>query len=188
MTCLNFTLICYVLLTVYWSVSSFGTKQTVYQQHPVIRWLTWGAPIVGYVLIFTPFLGVGWLGHRFLPDSLPLRLAGTCACVAGLAFAVWSRRTIGANWSGIVTLKQDHELVQTGPYALARHPIYTGCMLAILGTAVVSGEMRAILAVAITAIGFANKIVAEEQVMMREFPEKYPQYKKRVKRIVPFIY
>ncbi|MCX5758563.1 MAG: isoprenylcysteine carboxylmethyltransferase family protein [Candidatus Hydrogenedentes bacterium] len=183
-----FTLICYVIVTVYWSVSSFGNKETVYQQPALIRWLTRLAPSAGYVLVFTPLLDVRWFGQRFIPDSFPIRLVGVFGCVAGLAFATWARRTIGKNWSGNVTLKKDHELVRTGPYALVRHPIYTGLLLAIAGTAVVLGEWRGIVAVMVTALGFANKIRAEEGIMMRQFPGEYPEYRMRVKRIIPFLY
>lgn len=188
MTCLRFTLICYVVMTAYWSISSFGAKETVYKQGVLVRYLTRLAPIAGYVLVFVPALGVGWLGQRFIADAFPIRLIGVFVCVAGLAFAAWARRTIGRNWSGNVTLKKDHELVQSGPYALVRHPIYTGLLVGILGVGIVLGEWRGLLAFGVTALGFANKIRAEEGLMMQQFPDRYPEYCARVKRIIPFIY
>jgi len=188
MTCLLFTFLCYVAMTVYWQISARAAKETVYRQPALIRWLTRAAPIAGYVLVFVPYLSVGWFGQRFLPESFPIRLAGVALCTAGLAFAVWARRTIGANWSGAVTLKKDHELIQFGPYRIVRHPIYAGLLLAIVGTAAVLGEVRGIVAVVVTALGFANKIRAEERLMMQQFPSEYPPYRTRVKRLIPFIY
>ena len=77
---------------------------------------------------------------RFLPQTMIAYWIGLFMVVVGLAFAVWARRHPGRNWSGMVTVKEDHELIRTGPYAMVRHPIYTGLLFAILGTAVAIGD------------------------------------------------
>jgi protein-S-isoprenylcysteine O-methyltransferase Ste14 len=110
-----------------------------------------------------------------------------CIVVAGAAFTVWARITLGRNWSAEVTFKQDHELIESGPYALARHPIYTGLIVMALGTAINYGR----------AIGFALllslcggtwwKARQEERVMSNHFPDAYAAYKTRVRAIIPFL-
>ncbi len=95
---------------------------------------------------------------------------------------------MGRNWSGTVTVKQDHKLIRTGPYAVARHPIYAGLGLAILGTAIAIGEVRGLAATVAALIGMALKSRLEEEFMTEQFGAEYVQYKKDVKAMIPFIW
>ena len=88
---------------------------------------------------------------------------------AGLAFAVWARVYLGRNWSGTVTVKQDHELIRSGPYGFVRHPIYTGLLLAMLGTAIAIGEWRGLVAFALFTIGFLLKLRSRRTLHERNF-------------------
>ena len=106
---------------------------------------------------------------------------------AGIAFAVWARQYLGRNWSGTVTVKQDHELIRTGPYRLVRHPIYTGLLLAILGTAVAFGEWRGLLAFALLTGSLLLKLRVEERFMSESFPEPYARYRAEVPALIPCI-
>jgi protein-S-isoprenylcysteine O-methyltransferase Ste14 len=112
---------------------------------------------------------------------------GGVVAVMGVVFAVWARVTIGRNWSGSVTLKEDHELQTKGPYALARHPIYTGLYAMCLGTALTFGEVVNVLIFVVAVLTFTLKIRSEEALMCEAFPNEYPQYRQRVKSVVPFI-
>ena len=85
----------------------------------------------------------------------------------GLAFSVAGRVWLGDNWSGTVTLKQDHELIRSGPYRWVRHPIYTGLLLAILGSAIALGEWRGLVALALVAVAFLRKVAIEERFLAR---------------------
>jgi protein-S-isoprenylcysteine O-methyltransferase Ste14 len=105
----------------------------------------------------------------------------------GLALAVWARRHLGRNWSGIVTVKQDHELIRSGPYGLVRHPIYTGLLLAILGTAGAIGEWRGLFAFALITVGFVLKFKMEERFMSETFGEQYARYRAEVRSLIPFV-
>jgi protein-S-isoprenylcysteine O-methyltransferase Ste14 len=103
---------------------------------------------------------------------------------------MWARVRLGSNWSAMVTVKQDHELILRGPYAVVRHPIYSGFLLALAGTAIAVGEIRAFIGLGVAFIGFFLKSAAEERFMREEFSEfsdEYARYSQRVKRLIPFI-
>ena len=124
---------------------------------------------------------------RFLPAGGPLVLLGPILVAAGLGFAVWSPRHLRRNWSVNVVVKEDHELIRTGPYRHVRHPIYTGILLAFLGTALSIGEWRGLLAVPLVAISFVLKSRMEERRMRETFPE-YVEYQRETAALVPFVY
>jgi protein-S-isoprenylcysteine O-methyltransferase Ste14 len=171
----------------YWLISALGTKQTV-RRESLVRRLGYVLPLlIGGVLIGArraPW--AGWLAMRLWPHApLPPRI-GLALVVVGLAFAVWARVHLGRNWSGIVTVKQGHELIRTGPYALVRHPIYTGIIAAVIGTAIVSATVRAALGVAIIAVSLVVKSRVEERFMRETFGGQYARYREEVPALVPF--
>lgn len=127
----------------------------------------------------------GWPTLPHSPVNGTIALALT---LAGLAFALWARFVIGRNWSGTVTLKQDHELVRSGPYAIVRHPIYTGFLLALLGIAVARGAIGAFLGVSIAVLAFRLKSLTEESFMLDQFGSQYAAYKREVKALIPFVW
>jgi protein-S-isoprenylcysteine O-methyltransferase len=104
-----------------------------------------------------------------------------------LLVTIWSRRTLGGNWSSEVAFKQGHELVKTGPYRYARHPICTGLLLMCLGTAVAVGQFHSWLGLLILCVGFWIKLMQEESLLLQHFPTEYPVYRKQVKALVPFV-
>ena len=108
--------------------------------------------------------------------------------IAGQLFAVWARDILGRNWSGTVTVKEDHELIQTGPYRLVRHPIYTGLLLALTGSALAQDRWSSVLAVVLVFVSFWIKLLREEAWMRETFGEKYDAYCARTKRLVPFVW
>ena len=144
--------------------------------------------IGAYFLIFDPETGVGFLGWRFLPRSEIISWICVAITLAGLLFAVWARLLIGRNWSSDVTVKEDHQLMRTGPYALVRHPIYAGLLLGMLGTALEAGEIRGLIGVALATIAWWTKLIMEEQFMTEQFGAEYASYKREVKALVPFIW
>ena len=100
---------------------------------------------------------------------------------------LWARWTLGGNWSSNVTFKQGHELIKTGPYQFARHPIYSGVLTMCLGTAVEIGQFRGWLALPLMTTAFWIKLKQEERLLLRHFPAAYPAYQKQVKALVPFV-
>ncbi len=106
--------------------------------------------------------------------------------MCGVLLAVWARAHLGRNWSPAPALKENHELVTTGPYALLRHPIYTGVILAVLGSALVSPPWFITLIIVIAI--FAWRTQVEERIMMKEFPKDYAEYRKHTWRLVPYVW
>jgi protein-S-isoprenylcysteine O-methyltransferase Ste14 len=106
--------------------------------------------------------------------------------MAGFALAVWARRHLGRNWGMPMSLKQGHELLTTGPYRYVRHPIYTGMLLAVLGSALINGPIWVVVFVG-GAIYCVYSARTEEGLMLQQFPEQYARYRGRTKAIIPFL-
>jgi protein-S-isoprenylcysteine O-methyltransferase Ste14 len=116
----------------------------------------------------------------------PLLLgAGLALTVAGLSFAAWARVHLGKYWSGRVTLKVNHRVIQTGPYAWVRHPIYSGLILALFGTAITLGTLQALVGFAFMLISFVRKLKIEENWLRSQFGAEYEAYQNRVKALIP---
>ena len=170
----------------YWWISSRDVKQTLRHESVSSR-LSYIAPLaVAVMLMAAPRVSSGVLRDRFLPWSAWTFAAAAAITAAGLLFSVWARRHLGRNWSGTVTIKEDHELVTTGPYAIVRHPIYTGLLAAFVGSAAAIGEWRGVAAVALALFSFAFKLRIEERWMRERFGDAYDAYARRVPALIPF--
>ena len=179
----------WLAFTLLWVAAAFTSKRTVQVQSDGSRLLQAGVVLIGVTLLFnlSPWLMSGWLTERLTPESARVVLGGAVLTVAGMLFSVWARLTLGRNWSGTVTIKQDHELIQRGPYRIVRHPIYTGMLLAMLGTAFIYGIARCLLGVPIVGLGFWLKVQIEEQFMVQQFGEQYVRYRQEVRALIPYI-
>jgi protein-S-isoprenylcysteine O-methyltransferase Ste14 len=118
--------------------------------------------------------------------------AAAWACLAlvfaGFVFAWWARLHLGALWSGTITRKDDHRIVDTGPYGIVRHPIYTGIGASVIGTALALGRVDALVGAALIWIGFWMKARLEERFLAEGLGEAaYASYRARVPMLVPFI-
>lgn len=127
------------------------------------------------------------LNHRVIPHVEALAWSGALLCIVGLIFCIWARFTLGRNWSAVVTLKGGHELITSGPYAFVRHPIYTGLLTMFVATVIVFGHIAAMIAMPLVFVSFWIKLHHEETLMLNQFPNEYPAYQRRVKRLIPFI-
>jgi protein-S-isoprenylcysteine O-methyltransferase Ste14 len=172
----------------YWRISAVGVKAARRLESPASR----AAHLVPLALAATllwinSIPGGGVLFERFLPRSYASYWTGTALLALGLAFSVWARVYIGRNWSATVTIKEDHELIRSGPYALVRHPIYTGLLLAFIGTAIVRAEWRGVLAVLIVFAALWRKLRLEERWMSETFGEEYRRYREHTTALIPFL-
>jgi protein-S-isoprenylcysteine O-methyltransferase Ste14 len=128
------------------------------------------------------------LNIRVIPGVEVIAWAGVVLCIAGLAFSIWARVTLGRNWSGAVTLKEGHELIERGPYRLVRHPIYTGLITMFVVTVIVLGHVGGIVGALLVLVSFWIKLGDEEKLMLQQFPDQYAAYQQRVKRIIPCVF
>jgi len=171
----------------YWVFAARDVKPVRRREPWASRLLTVALTIPVALLMAAPGKWLPWLSARFLPDTMIVDWAGLLMVTAGLALAVWARTHLGRNWSGTVTVKEDHELVRSGPYAIVRHPIYTGLLFAMLGTAILLGEWRGLSALCFLSAAFLLKLRREERFMAESFPETYPGYRARVPALVPLL-
>jgi protein-S-isoprenylcysteine O-methyltransferase Ste14 len=177
----------WVLWAAFWTVAALRTKPTLWREsvgsgasHVILL-------LAAAVLLVKPEWLPSTLSEPFVPAGVVLPAVGAVMVAAGLGFAVWARAHLGRNWSGIVTVKEGHTLVRTGPYRAVRHPIYTGLLLAVIGTAAAIGEWRGAIAVICALIGFLRKIEVEERRMSENFPE-YAQYRQDTAALIPLLY
>ena len=180
----HFIVVCWIVFLIYWFITAFNVKQTI-EHHGNFRSRFFAAIIIAWlILILLPKrLSQLSLWHT----SLYLGIFTDFIVLVGLGFAIWARITLGRNWSGNITFKKDHELIESGPYSLVRHPIYTGILLMAVGGAINYGQPSALILLLVLLLGFWVKYQEEEKVMIQHFPKQYKAYKKRVKAIIPFV-
>ncbi len=170
---------------VYWLVAARGTKQTEVSESVWFRILRLWILLITFVLLLSPCLRMGWLGRRFAPETAIGRGAGLALTVAGLLLCIWARRTLGDYWSDKVALKVDHQLIRRGPYAHLRHPIYSGVLLAVGGTALAIGEWRGVIALALLGANYFVKAKREDRILASRFGESFAEYKRQAGFLMP---
>jgi protein-S-isoprenylcysteine O-methyltransferase Ste14 len=172
----------------YWRISAADLKHESRHESPWSRAAHLVPLLIAAILLaIRGYPGDGWLFQRFLPYSSLDFWLGALLTAIGVAFACWARAHLGRNWSATVSVKQDHELIRTGPYALVRHPIYTGMLLAILGTAITIGQWRAVLALLVAFASLWRKLRLEERYMSETFGEEYQRYRAHTKALIPYL-
>jgi protein-S-isoprenylcysteine O-methyltransferase Ste14 len=178
---------CWGVFFLVWVLAAIFTKRTVYHESGARR-LRYMIPIaLGVFLVFR--------GHRLprpfnfdiIPQTDAILVAAAILCLCGLGCCLWARAVLGRNWSGTVTLKEDHELIVRGPYRLVRHPIYTGLLAMLIATAIEQGHIAGMIGLILAFASFWIKSSNEEEVMLAQFTDQYHAYQLRTKRIVPFV-
>jgi protein-S-isoprenylcysteine O-methyltransferase Ste14 len=177
----------WVAWLIYWIVSGWRTK-TIAREESVASRMSHVVPLLlGGILLATPDMLGPLLEQRFHAYTFGWFLFSVALIAIGLGFSVLARVWLGGNWSSMVTLKQGHELIRSGPYALVRHPIYTGLLLAITGSAIAVGKWRALIALALFAAALVRKLTIEERFMAEQFGEAYERYREQVAALIPFV-
>jgi len=141
--------------------------------------------LFGFLLIYKRGFAWRWLSHRVVPENSTVAVMGLLLVIGGLLFAVWARIALGANWSGTVTIKTGHNLIRRGPYRWIRHPIYTGLLLSLVGTALLQGEVRALLGFALALFALYRKAKREERFLSEEFGEGFAEHAKHTGMFLP---
>jgi protein-S-isoprenylcysteine O-methyltransferase Ste14 len=175
----------WTVFVVFWFVAAFNRKRTDHREPPQRLIIHILFMVFAFCFLFGHFAPAEFAERRLWPDALWAAQLGATLTAVGIAFAIWARVHIGRNWSGIVMIKQDHELIRTGPYGRIRHPIYTGLLLAVLGTAIAIGEYRAIIGFALILIGFTYKAKREEALLTEHFGPAFDEHKRQTGFFLP---
>lgn len=179
----------WIVFCVYWGVSALSVKRTQQMEAAGWRFATAAMLVVAAFSIFSRRASsLGILSRRWVPESDWIRAAAIVLVATGIALAIWARRHIGEFWSARVTLKVDHQLIQSGPYARVRHPIYSGILLAMIGTALFIGEWRAVIGVVLIFLAHWMKARREEKLLESQFGQAYAEYRKRTGSLIPRLY
>jgi protein-S-isoprenylcysteine O-methyltransferase Ste14 len=179
-----FVVALWYVIAALWLILAFRTKRTAVRSTGVTRLLLL-VPLAA-IILDRPLQHTS-LHHRIWAASPAISVVAVLLDLAGFAFAIWARLTIGTNWSGVVTIKENHELIQRGPYHFARHPIYTGLFAMGVAASLQFAEMYGFVLLTIVVAVYIPKVRLEEKLMTEKFPDQYPSYRQRVKAIIPFV-
>lgn len=180
--CLSFL---WGLWAVAWLLAAAWSARTVKRDSPGSRLLYMVLMGGGALLVFLRPQRPGMLGQPLLPYAAWVAWLGVALTAIGFGFSGWARIQIGRNWSGTVTLKEGHELVRSGPYAVTRHPIYTGLLLAMVGTALTHDTLASVLGTVVLTAGVVAKARLEEKLLLSHFGDAYRDYRARVPALIP---
>jgi protein-S-isoprenylcysteine O-methyltransferase Ste14 len=184
----SFFPVVWIAFVVYWRIKAAGTKTNQRREPAASGILRALAFLVVIVLLSTTRIPLPWLYREIWPPGIWSFWTGAAVTAAGLLFAVWARRHIASNWSSAVTIKQGHELITTGPYALVRHPIYTGILTGFLGTAIALSQVRGLVGFVVMFVVFWAKLRTEEEWMRSQFGETYTTYAHQTHALVPYFF
>jgi protein-S-isoprenylcysteine O-methyltransferase Ste14 len=168
-----------------WIIAVLWSRRTAARPPALDQLIHWLPTAVGVLLLAFGSIGTHFAPLWRLPDVAGWALAGACA--AGLLFTWWARVSLGSLWSGSVGRKDDHTVIQTGPYRLVRHPIYTGLILAAFAQAIQIGMAANLLGALLMAFGLWLKARLEERFLSQELgAAAYSDYKRRTPMLAPF--
>ena len=167
----------------YWWFEARNTARTRKSESLLTAVVYRGATVVGIVLIF----GLKRQRTELWPANVLLLGIAVILMLCGFAFAIWARRHIGRFWSARVTLKEGHQLIESGPYSLVRHPIYSGLLLSMAATVMTIGTLQSVCGYALLVGALVFKLAAEERLLAANFGEAYQEYQKRVKALIPGV-
>ncbi len=177
----------WIVFVLYWRIKAADTKATQRLESVATRILRVFIFLIAIVLLSTTRIPLPWLYLQLWPVGLLPFWLGAAVTIAGLLFAVWAREHLGSNWSHSVTIKQGHELINTGPYAAVRHPIYTGILTGFLGMAIAISQVRGFIAFVLVFLALWIKLRIEEQWMRSQFGEAYATYARHTAALVPYL-
>jgi protein-S-isoprenylcysteine O-methyltransferase Ste14 len=177
----------WIVFLLYWQIKAVNTKSTQRLESAASRLLRVFIFLIALALLWTTRIPLPWLYLQLWPAGLWPFWLGAAVTIAGLLFAVWAREHLGSNWSRSVTIKQDHELITTGPYAVVRHPIYTGILAGFLGMAIAISQVRGFIVFVLIFLALWMKFRMEEQWMRAQFGETYATYARHTAALVPYL-
>jgi len=174
----------WVLFSIYWEIAAKSAAAAKSSESSGSRGVHVLLTNVALLLEIAPIRGLG----RFMAVAPLIMTAGLAVEALGLLLAIWARRHLGRNWSGEITIKEDHQLIRSGPYKWLRHPIYTGLLTMYVGTAIVTGEWLALIGLMIAAFAYWRKIRLEEASLNVAFGTEYDAYRRGTWALVPGLF
>ncbi len=175
----------WIVFVLYWIVSAIRTRDTLQTESFVSRYAILLIEVAGFVLLFRHSAGIGFLGNRFMHRTLASAIVGSILTWMGIGLAIWARYHLAEYWSARITIKEDHQLIRTGPYARLRHPIYSGIVLAAIGSAVVIDQWRCVLGVCLVLMGYCIKARKEETMLTQQFGDAFREHQKHAGFLIP---
>jgi protein-S-isoprenylcysteine O-methyltransferase Ste14 len=167
----------------YWLIEARNTARTQKSESVLTAVIYRGATVVGILLIF----GLKRPWTRLWPVSVPLLCVAIILMLCGFSFAIWARRHLGRYWSARVTVKEGHQLIESGPYSLVRHPIYSGLLLSMAATVMTIGTLQSVCGYAVLLGALIFKLAAEERLLAAHLGQPYQDYQQRVKALIPGV-
>jgi protein-S-isoprenylcysteine O-methyltransferase Ste14 len=184
----SFFPVVWIAFLIYWQIKATNTKATQRLEPAASRILRVFIFLIAIVLLSTTRIPLRWLYLPLWSSGFWPFWLGAALTVAGILFAVWAREHLGRNWSRSVTIKQGHELITTGPYAVVRHPIYTGILTGFLGMAIAISQLRGFIVLVLIFLAFWIKLRMEEKWMRSQFGETYAAYVRQTAAVVPYLF
>jgi protein-S-isoprenylcysteine O-methyltransferase Ste14 len=175
----------WIVFLVYWTIGALKTKRTVRREPFAWRFGIMLVEAFGFLLFFGRAKNFPLLRRQVLSPSDGLAIAGLALTWTGIAIALWARWYLGEYWSGRITLKEDHKLIRTGPYAYFRHPIYSGIDLAAIGSALVINQWRCVAGLVFIIVGFSIKAWREERLLRSQFGEEFEAHRRATGFLLP---
>ncbi|MGA8433019.1 MAG: isoprenylcysteine carboxylmethyltransferase family protein [Candidatus Sulfotelmatobacter sp.] len=175
----------WIVFVVYWAIGALKTRRTATKESFTSRYGILFLEIVGFVLLFSEDAEIGVLGQRVIARGDLAASTGVALTWAGIGIALWARWHLGQYWSARVTIKEDHKLIRTGPYARLRHPIYTGLDLAAIGSAIAIDRWRCVAGVCLIVVGYWIKARKEERMLTAQFGEAFAEHCRETGFLLP---
>ena len=175
----------WIVFAAYWAIGALKTRRTTKKESFAARYGIMFIEVIGFVLLFDQDADVGVLGQRVFHSSRTIAFTGVALIWAGIALALWARWHLGQYWSGRITIKEDHRLIRTGPYARLRHPIYSGLDLAVIGSALAIDQWRCVAGVFVIILGFWIKARREEAMLTAQFGTEFQEHRQHTGFLLP---
>jgi protein-S-isoprenylcysteine O-methyltransferase Ste14 len=174
--------VAWTALGLYWGAPSKAAESGEFKWYRPLRLLVLAGV---FALLFWNATAVGFLGKRFVPDLRLLGVLGFMAALTGMFVSSWARIVLGRYWSDKVILQTEHRLIRSGPYSCMRHPLYSGVLLAVLGTALLLGEVRGLLSFAVLLVNYSIKAKREERILGERFGADFAAHTARTGFLLP---
>lgn len=175
----------WVAFSLYWEIEAKSAAPIERRESSTSRAVHVTLVSIGQLMVF---LGIPGLRARFVPASMPLAWTALAIQLLFLALGVLSRRILGRNWSGAVAATEGQELVRAGPYRRLRHPIYTALLGMYACTALIAGEIHALVGLVLLLAAYWRKVRLEEQHLASHFGPSYREYRDATWGTIPGLF